>query len=119
MNTPETWQPVIEALGWTLIHFIWQGALVALSLAGVLRMLHGASTSARYAAACVALLLMLAAPVATMSLISLSTPDKTAGVAQSGFAADPISPPLAIEVESTIAPTQRSEERRVGKERRS
>src|SRR5262249_45406039 len=51
-------------------------------------------------------LLMLAAPVATMSLISLSTPDKTAGVAQSGFAADPISPPLAIEVESTIAPTQ-------------
>jgi hypothetical protein len=51
-------QPMLEALGWGLIHFIWQGVLVALSLACVLRMLRGSSTNARYAAACVTLLLM-------------------------------------------------------------
>src|SRR5215813_10499980 len=32
--------------------FTWQGTLVALSLAGVLRMLRGSSTNTRYAAAC-------------------------------------------------------------------
>ena len=31
MNSIETLldQPIFQALGWTLIHFIWQGALIA------------------------------------------------------------------------------------------
>ena len=106
MNTLETWRPVIEVLGWTLIHFTWQGTMVALSLAGVLRLLRGASTNARYAATCVALLLMLAAPVATLTLISLSAPNRTASGAPSVFAAQQISEPLPIEIKPTIAPTE-------------
>jgi beta-lactamase regulating signal transducer with metallopeptidase domain/HEAT repeat protein len=103
MNTLETWRSIIEVLGWTLIHFTWQGTLVALSLAGVLRMLRGSSTNTRYAAACVALLLMSILPLLTISIISLSTSGKTASGPHQ-FAAQPSSQP--VEIEPTIAPTQ-------------
>jgi beta-lactamase regulating signal transducer with metallopeptidase domain len=101
MNTLETWGH-IEVLGWALIHFIWQGALVALSLAGVLRILRGASTNARYAAACVALLLMSSLPLFTITIIGFSTPDKTASGLQPQFAAAPTSMPQPVEIEPTV-----------------
>ncbi len=106
MNMIETWQPAVEILGWTLIHFIWQGTLVALSLAFVLRMLRGASTNARYATACAALLMMLAAPLATMALISLYTPEKTASGATQVLAAQTASQTPTVEIEPIIAPIQ-------------
>jgi beta-lactamase regulating signal transducer with metallopeptidase domain len=92
----ETWRSTIEVLGWALIHFTWQGTLVALSLSGVLRVLRGASTNARYAAACVALLLMLSLPLYTITIVGLSTPDKTASEL----------PPQPVEIEPTVVLTQ-------------
>jgi beta-lactamase regulating signal transducer with metallopeptidase domain len=61
---------MIQALGWTLVHFLWQGAAIALLLALANRALRRASAQARYVAACAALLLMLAAPVATFLRLS-------------------------------------------------
>jgi HEAT repeat protein/beta-lactamase regulating signal transducer with metallopeptidase domain len=104
MNTLETWRSIIEVLGWTLIHFTWQGTLVALSLAGVLWMLRGSSTNARYAAACVALLLMSSTPLFTMAIISHSTPDKTVSPQ---FVAQPAPQPQPVEIEPAIVPAQR------------
>lgn len=104
MNTPETWGH-IEVLGWALIHFTWQGTLVALSLACVLRLLRGASTNTRYAAACVALLLMSSLPLSTIAIIRLSTPDKTASRVPPQFAAQPASSPRPVEIEPTVVPT--------------
>ncbi len=57
--------PVLQTLGWTLLHFIWQGALVALLYACVSLSLRRATANLRYAVACACLLLMLALPVAT------------------------------------------------------
>jgi beta-lactamase regulating signal transducer with metallopeptidase domain len=72
---------LIDALGWALIHFIWQGTLVATLLAVALRILQAWSSNLRYAAACVAMLLMLVLPPATIALISLSaTKQSTRGV---------------------------------------
>jgi len=105
MNTLETWGH-IEVLGWALIHFTWQGTLVALSLAGVLRMLRGASTNARYAAACVALLVMLSLPLFTIAVIGNSTRDKTASGPPPQLAAQPAPQPQPVEIEPTIVPTQ-------------
>jgi len=48
-----------EAIGWALFHFLWEGAAIALVLAIVLAVCH--SARARYGAACLALLTMLAA----------------------------------------------------------
>lgn len=58
-------QPAVGRFGWTLVHFLWQGAGVAAMLATALLVLRRAPANARYAAACAALLLMVAAPVAT------------------------------------------------------
>ncbi|HET9326836.1 MAG TPA: M56 family metallopeptidase [Candidatus Eisenbacteria bacterium] len=55
----------VDALGWTLMHFIWQGASIAFFFAVVNRILSRAGANARYLLACGTLLLMLLAPVAT------------------------------------------------------
>lgn len=57
--------PALRALGWALLHSLWQGALVALLLAGVQTLLRGRAANVRYAAACAALVLMLLLPAAT------------------------------------------------------
>lgn len=58
-------QPFWRSLGWALLHSLWQGGLLAVVLAGALSLLKGRSASLRYALACAALALMLAAPAAT------------------------------------------------------
>ena len=64
------WQhPTTLALGWSLIHFLWQGALIALLLALADLVLRKARAAARYAAACAAMLLMLVASVTTLVLL--------------------------------------------------
>ncbi|MGD0772601.1 MAG: GWxTD domain-containing protein [Candidatus Solibacter sp.] len=59
MSLLELWvhTPAAAALGWTLAHSLWQGALVALVLAAALGVMR--SSRARYAAACVAMLALL------------------------------------------------------------
>jgi hypothetical protein len=42
--------PVTQALGWSLFHFLWQGALIAAVAAVVLKFVTRAQT--RYAIAC-------------------------------------------------------------------
>lgn len=66
-------QPIFQALGWTLIHFIWQGALIALLYLSLSVLLRRFSANVRYAAACGAMLLMLIAPAATMLSIDSSS----------------------------------------------
>ncbi|WP_052571783.1 M56 family metallopeptidase [Geothrix fermentans] len=61
--------PWAQALGWTLLHFLWQGAALGLLAWLALALLRGASARARYGAACAALLLMIAAPVATFLVL--------------------------------------------------
>ena len=67
----------LQAMGWTLLHFVWQGILVATLLAALKRVLKNQSANSRYVAACVSLLLMFAFPVATLSILSSSSVDGT------------------------------------------
>jgi bla regulator protein BlaR1 len=60
---------IAHAAGWTLLHFLWQGALVAIILACVLALLTGRSAQPRYLAACAALVLMAALPLITFARI--------------------------------------------------
>jgi GWxTD domain-containing protein len=53
------------ALGWTILHSLWEGAIVALLLAAALSVLR--SSRARYAAACLAMLVLLATFGLTLS----------------------------------------------------
>jgi beta-lactamase regulating signal transducer with metallopeptidase domain len=56
-----------QALGWTLLHFLWQGAAIALLYRVADLALARRSASARYALALGALLVMLGASVATLA----------------------------------------------------
>ncbi|MGK5026564.1 M56 family metallopeptidase [Janthinobacterium sp. RB2R34] len=58
----------VQALGWTLLHFLWQGLLIAGATALVLAVLRNARPEARYAVGCGALLACLAWPAAGLYL---------------------------------------------------
>ena len=60
---------MIESLGWTLLHFIWQGTLLAVLFALAALCLRDAGPRARYLAGCAALVLMMAAPLTTFLAI--------------------------------------------------
>src|SRR5436190_15681136 len=55
----------IETAGWVLVHFVWQGTIIALVAAAGLGLLRRATPDMRYAVALAALLVMLAAPALT------------------------------------------------------
>jgi uncharacterized protein (TIGR03435 family) len=64
-------QPWVERLGMTLLHFLWQGLLIALVYAAA-RRFSGQTSSprTRYLLACGALSAMMAAPIATWEFLS-------------------------------------------------
>jgi GWxTD domain-containing protein len=76
-----------KALGWTLLHSVWEGAVIALTLTIALAFLRSSRT--RYAAGCLAMLSLLVAfgltfafllpqptqPAATAKILALSHPD--------------------------------------------
>src|SRR5262245_36356459 len=59
----------IDALGWTLLHFVWQGVLIAMAFAGIDRLLSRASANLRYLVACGTLLVMLLVPIGTFVVL--------------------------------------------------
>jgi beta-lactamase regulating signal transducer with metallopeptidase domain len=62
---PLTEHPALQTLGWTLLHSLWQAALLGLLAWVGLWLLRTRSPGARYALACAALALMVALPVGT------------------------------------------------------
>ena len=88
MNAPmQAWMLVT---GWTLIHFVWQGGLLAVATAVGLRLCRRRSAATRYAVACIGLTAMLAAPAVTAAVLwepaSVTLPAETGGPAVSGDA---------------------------------
>jgi uncharacterized protein (TIGR03435 family) len=61
-------QPWVERLGWTLVHFLWQGILIAMVYAAARRLLR--RSQSRYILGCVALALLIAAPVVTLRVLT-------------------------------------------------
>jgi beta-lactamase regulating signal transducer with metallopeptidase domain len=68
MTAVETllWGPYAEALGWTLLHFVWQGLLVGLGAFAARRALSRRSSELRYTAGCAALAVLVLLPVLTL-----------------------------------------------------
>lgn len=63
----------VEAVGWLLVHFIWQGTAVALILGVVLELLRRRSASLRYVVSVAGLAIMAVLPAVT----ALTLPDRT------------------------------------------
>ena len=62
-------RPPIERLGWTLIHFVWQGVFVWACLAVLLWRMKNRTAQVRYLASCVVLLLLVILPVFTYVVV--------------------------------------------------
>ncbi len=65
-NLPVLLDRVCAVIGWGLIHFLWQGTVLAVLLGLTLLVLPRAFARARYVAGCVTLALMLLAPTFTI-----------------------------------------------------
>ncbi|MCL2648222.1 MAG: M48 family metalloprotease [Phycisphaerales bacterium] len=59
-----------QRIGWTLVHFLWQGALVVALLAMVLQFQRRWQPQVRYVAACCAMGLLVVMPVITFFVIA-------------------------------------------------
>ena len=58
-------RPAAQAIGWALVQFIWQGALVGLLSAVALYVLRRSAADVRYVVAAIGLSLMLTMPAVT------------------------------------------------------
>ena len=85
--------PTAQVLGWTLLHFLWQGAVIAGVVAAVLRVQAKRTANARYLTCCAGMALMMAAPLVTFLLIIRAPSAPIAGLAQ-GLAGLELSPTL-------------------------
>ena len=97
-------QGMVQRLGWTLIHFVWQAGMVALILAILLKLLRKSSANLRYIVACLALVMVVLLPVITMSLIPVA---ESYSVTEVAGASEPepgaiVSPPVEIEPPANI-----------------
>ena len=67
-------QPWVLRLGWTLVHFLWQGIAIAAVYAAARRTLPGSrNPQGRYVLACGALAALLAAPAVTFRILTPRT----------------------------------------------
>ena len=77
-----------RTLGWTLLHFVWQGAAAASVLACLNLTLRRSAPQARYALACGSLLLMLALPALTFRVLSAAAATAPSSTGATALAAD-------------------------------
>src|SRR5215475_15046876 len=68
--------PMIEAVGWAHLHFIWQGMLIAALTANLMWLIRRCSAEVRYLVMCAAMLCMLASPIITTVVLMTSNPGR-------------------------------------------
>ena len=73
--------PLVHALGWTLLDFCWQGAIVAIVLACARGLVPLRASRLRYAMACAAMALMIVLPAITFCVLA-ANPQRFAIVAR-------------------------------------
>jgi beta-lactamase regulating signal transducer with metallopeptidase domain len=99
----------LYTIGWTLVHFVWQGAAIAVVIAAALAACRRASAQARYAVACFGLAALLAAPAATAIMLrssSATSPAVSASTSAAptyGASSVPASRPAATQLFASTA----------------
>ena len=82
-------QPMAQAIGWALLQFVWQGAVLGMLTAVVLAFLRRSASDIRYVVSTIGLALMLTMPIVTawQSLESSRTRRAVATAEAKGVAA--------------------------------
>jgi len=100
---------LIPALGWTLLHSLWQGGLLFLLAAPLFQLLKSRSPELRYGIACTALLLLLGGMTWTFSTqLEYAAPSSPFAISEPSLAStttvlEDISVPAAAPLETTVS----------------
>jgi hypothetical protein len=70
MDANQLWMDVTHRLGWTLVHSLWEGALIAAMLALLLALLRQATSQTRYVLSVTALAATVAAVLVTFQAVA-------------------------------------------------
>ena len=85
----------LDTIGWTLVHFVWQGAVIGIVIAAVLAACRDRSSSqARYLVACLGLAALLGAPIATV--VMLRSAPSTSVIGSAATFAPPAFAPASV-----------------------
>jgi TonB family protein len=82
----QTAAPVILALGWSLVHFVWQGTVIGVVCWALLKALQADRPAIRYWVGMTSLAAMAAAPVVTFAVVLRDLTAAAGGVAHAGAA---------------------------------
>lgn len=88
--------PILEPLGWTLIHFLWQGAMLALLLAIGLTLLRSRPAQMRYTLSCLVLVALALCPLLTFLLLAPHPATAFVGVAGVTLSVHKVAPYLPL-----------------------
>jgi len=91
--------PVAQAIGWALLHLLWQGAVVAAILAAALALLARRSANVRYIVSCSALAVLLVLGIATAVRAyepSIATKTAMPSIAMTTVAAEAMTVPVPV-----------------------
>ena len=94
MTDPLLDAPLVHAIGWALIHFVWQGTVMGIATVLALRALSGARPTVRYAVACFSLASMLIVPV--IAVLTNRATDSLTG-ASAAAASVNVVPPVPLD----------------------
>lgn len=75
---------LVRDLGWTLVHFLWEGLVIAGLLAAGRRLFKNSAARFKYLAGCAALALMALAPLVTLAIEARQNPAPALSSAQAG-----------------------------------
>jgi bla regulator protein BlaR1 len=81
------WLPLIQSLGWTLLHFLWQGAVIGVGYATVRLIVPASHAEARYATGLAAMALIAICPPLTLGIIYSHAAAVAASVESTNIAA--------------------------------
>ena len=94
---------MIDAIGWMLVHAVWEGGLVAAGLAITLWLARGGSSSMRYTLALAALVLAAVAPIVTTVTLGHSPVNSTHAIARQPIPATRLLPTTTSAASGTSA----------------
>jgi hypothetical protein len=91
------WGPLGQRLAWTLLHFLWQGLLIAAGVAALGWLFSRAQARGRYAVALAGLVLMASCPLITFGVLEISAPRPVALAPAPELGEPAPRPPEAVE----------------------
>ena len=100
-------QTLVPAVGWALLHFIWQGLLIGWGVAVAMHLLRRARPHTRYAVACAGLLLCAALPLASIVTQLHAADGGSAASSSAGTSLGAVSliPAFVVDTGATVART--------------